>query len=238
MNRKPKILLLNARRRNSKRAAKPYPLQDYKTYRSPRDEIKLFPQGILVANYYDGTAGQYLVDLTAVTQGVSGAQRTGDHLTALALILRLGIYNGLGATANNRTVTRIFVFQYLGDSSVANKPIISDLLQTSPANGGGTYGSYSTYDIDYGRQYRILWDSGPIVTLGTNSLAAIGVPPYGVFWNADKTIPLGRADREIAFYTGGTTGPNHIFMLVTSDSGTITTNPTLTFSSEFRFSDS
>jgi len=234
---RPKSLTFPTRRRPKARVSKPYPVSDFVISRNPREEIKLFPQGVSVVNYYDGTAGQYVIDLTAVTQGISGAQRIGDHLFAQSLLLRLGLYNGVGATANNRTVTRMFVFQYKADSSVAAKPIISDLLQTSPANGGGTYGSYSTFDVDFSRQYTILWDSGPIITLGTNGVAAIGVPPCGVFWNHDYSIPLQRADRNVQYYTGGATGWNHIFLLVTSDQATIATNPTLTWSSEFRFTD-
>jgi len=236
---RPNSLLLARKRVQRRRvlSSKPYPVSDYVTTRNPREEIKLFPQGVSVVNYYDGTAGQYVIDLTAVTQGISGAQRLGDHLYAQNMILRLGLYNGLGATANNRTVTRMLVFQYKADSSVAAKPIISDLFQTSPANGGGTYGSYSTYDVDFSRQYTILWDSGPIITLGSNGVAAIGVPPVGVFWNKDVQIPLSKADRNIQYYTGGVTGWNHIFLLVTSDIGTVATNPTLTWSSEFRFTD-
>jgi hypothetical protein len=205
--------------------------------RSPSEEVKLFPTAVLSSPYYNGAAGQFMIDVTAVTQGVSGAQRTGDVLQAVQLHLRAVLYNGVGTTANSRNISRIIFFQYFGDGSVANKPIISDFLQTSAANLGTTYGSFSTFDIDYARQYRVLWDSGLILTVGTAQLAVTGVPQVGVYHHIDRQIPLSGAQKNLAYYTGGTTGPNHIYMLVTADQASQTTNPTLTYSLEFRFLD-
>lgn len=204
--------------------------------RSPTEEIKLFPLTQSGA-YFDAAAGQTIIDLTQITQGVSGAQRVGDVARLVRLHVSLLLNNGVGATANARTISRVIFFQYLGDNSVANKPTIIDFLQTNANNAGNTYGSFSTYDIDYGRQYRVLWDSGMILTIGTNGLAALGVPPVGVYHKLDFNIPLKRAQRDLAFYTGGITGPNHIFMLLTSDQATIATNPTYNITSEARFTD-
>lgn len=214
-----------------------YPGGDFAVARRAVEEVKQFSLGAGNTVVYDGVAGAYTVDLTAVTQGVSGAQRAGDHMFIRNLQLRIMLFNAYGVNSNLEVNWRIFVFQYLGDSSVAAKPVISDLLNTSAANGGGTYGSFSPYDIDYDRQYRILWDSRLLQTYGTFGLAATGVPSFGLFRNVHKRIPLAKADRNIAFYTGGTTGPNHIFMLVTTDQATIASNPLLVYSSELRFSD-
>ncbi len=83
----------------------------------------------------------------------------------------------------------------------------------------------------------MLWDSGPILTYGTNGMAATA-DCQNNHRRGNRVVPLGKADRNIAFYTGGTTGPNHIFMVVTSDSPTIATNPAFTYNIEFRFTDS
>jgi hypothetical protein len=204
--------------------------------RLPVQEVKLFPLSASSA-FYNAAAGQYLVDLTAVTQGNSGAQRVGDVLTLIKLRIRAVINNGAGTTSNIRNISRVIFFQYFGDGSVANKPTIADFLQTSSSNIGTQYGSFSTYDIDYSRQYRVLWDSGLILTLGSNQLAVTGQPPIQQFHLLDMDVPLHHADKNIAFYTGGTTGPNHIYMLVTADQATIATNPSIEFSSELRFTD-
>jgi len=202
----------------------------------PREEVKQFTVSAFNTAYYSSAAGQIQIDLTAVTQGNSGAQRVGDHLFAVGLRLDFSIFNGIGATANGSTYTRIFVMQYLGDSSVAGRPTIADFLQISNANTGNTYGTFSSFDIDYDRQYIKLWDSGPLLTYGTNGLATTA-DCQNNHKRGFVTIPL-KCDRNIAFYTGSTTGPNKIFMFVTSDSPTIATNPAFTYNAEFRYTDS
>ncbi len=208
---------------------------DFSTQR-PREEVKQTTISNFNTAYFSSTAGQIVIDATGVAQGISGAQRAGDHLFAKHLRLTWSIFNGIGATANGSTYSRIFFVQYLGDSSVAGHPTISDFLQTSVANSGTTYGTFSSYDIDYDRQYIMLWDSGPILTYGTNAMAATA-DCQNNHRRGNKIISLRRADRNIAYYTGGTTGPNHIFMIVTSDSPTIATNPAFTYNIEFRFTD-
>ncbi len=224
------------RSRRSRRSNPYTQTGDFSTQR-PREEVKQFTVSNFNTTYFSSTAGQLIIDLTAVPQGISGAQRAGDHLFLRHLRLSWSIFNGIGGTANGSTYTRIFVTQYLGDSSVAGRPTISDFLQTSVANSGTTYGTFSSYDIDYDRQYRMLWDSGPILTYGTNGMAATA-DCQNNHRRGNRVIPLRNADRNIAFYTGGTTGPNHLFMIVTSDSPTIATNPAFTYNAELRFIDS
>ncbi len=130
---------------------------------------------------------------------------------------------------------RLICFQYFGDNSVAAKPIISDMLQISNANAGNTYGTFSSFDIDYDKQYRVLWDSKVITTFG----APTGITStYVGISHADMvTIPLSRADRNIAYYTGGVTGPNHLYLLATTDAANAVTNPSITYATEVRFID-
>ncbi len=221
------------RNRTNIRAMYPF---DSARIRVPSEEIKLFPQSGN-NSYFDGAAGQYMVDLTPVTQGNSGAQRAGDVLYLTALHLKCVLSNGMGTTSNIRNLHRVIIFQYLGDNSAAGKPTIADFLQISTNNVGNTYGSWSTLDIDYARQYRVLWDSGLVLTVGSNALAPTGVPAVGNFHVINMNVPLARAQRNIAYYTGGVTGPNHIYMLFTSDQATQTTNPSAGWTTEVRFTD-
>ncbi len=204
--------------------------------RRPHEELKQFSLSAFNTAYFSSTAGQIVVDVSAATQGNGGAQRTGDHLYAYSLQLRYLIFNGIGTTANGFTTTRIFMIQYLGDSSVAGHPTIGDFLVLSNANSGNTYGSYSSFDNDYARQYRILWDSGLIPTYGTNA-AAVTADCRENHAVGTVNIPLS-GNRDIQFYTGGTTGFNHIFLVVTSDAPTIATNPAFSYNTTFRFTDS
>jgi hypothetical protein len=217
-----------------RRAARPSTLS---IQRQPHIETKSFSLGALNAAVYAGAAGQYMVDLSAVTQGVSGAQRTGDSLYPTSLLLRFNLWNNTGVTSNLVCNWRIFIFQYKADSSVAAKPIVSDFLQTNPANAGTTYGSFSNYDIDYDRMYTIHWDSGLIQTVGNHGQVITGAPSLGEWRIVEKMVPLGR-NRSVDYFTGTTTGFNHIFLCVTTDQATIASNPLLTYSSQFRFTDS
>jgi hypothetical protein len=198
-------------------------------------EVKSHSLGALNTAVFSGVAGQLVQDLTNVTQGVSGAQRTGDQLTPKSLILHLNLWNNTGVTSNLVTNWRIFVFRYKADSSVAAKPIISDLLQTNPANNGTTYGSFSNYDIDYDRMYHVLWDSGMIQTVGNHGQVITGATSLGEWRLIKKRVPVGKS--RIDFFTGATTGFNHIYMLITTDQATIASNPLVSWSSQFRFSD-
>jgi hypothetical protein len=220
-----------------KKRSKRQNLQKVKITRQLHEEVKSTSLGALNTGVYSGTAGQFMVDLSAVAQGISGAQRAGDRLYPVNLLLRFNLWNNTGVTSNLVCNWRIFVFQYKADSSVANKPIISDFLQTNPANAGTTYGSFSNYDIDYDRMYHMLWDSGIIQTVGNHGQVVTGVTAFGEFRALHKTIPLGRR-RIVDFFTGATTGFNHIFLCLTTDQATIASNPLLTYASQFRFTDS
>ncbi len=199
-------------------------------------ELKTFQTATFNQTYFQTEAGKYLVDVTAVTQGPSGAQRVGDHLYAHDLNLWISIFNGLGTTANGTNYTRMFVFQYKQDSGRA-LPLVADFLQTSLANGNvNTYGSLSSFDVDYDREYHILWDSGPLLTYGTNGLATTADCTYHhIVMN--KVVSLRGIDRNIRFTTGQNTGYGHVFFCVIGDQPTIATNPAISLTTQFRFSD-
>lgn len=238
MNQSP--FLLQAQRRKPKKASARRMLSFSQSVqpnaRSPRIETKSFSLGVLNQAVYDNL-GQYIVDLTAVTQGVSGAQRVGDKLYPMSLMLRFNLWNNTGVTSNLVCNWRIFIFQYRADSSIAAHPTLADFLQTNPANAGTTYGSFSNYDIDYDRMCHVLWDSGLIQTVGNHGQVVTGATSLGEWAIVQKSITLGR-NRSIDYFTGTTTGFNHIFLAVTTDQATIASNPLLTYSSQFRFTDS
>jgi hypothetical protein len=202
--------------------------------RQPRVEVKQINVSAASAAYYDGTAGSILVDVTAIGQGNSGATRVGDLLMLHSMSYRFQIYNNFGATANPIVITRILFFQYLGDSAAAGKPTVADLFNVSNANGGATYGTFSAFDIDYSRAYRVLTDTSRI-TFGAPAAATstyVGLAHFGQF-----QVNLARAQREIQYQAGATTGNNHIFMVVTSNCATIGLNPNITYNLDVRFTD-
>jgi len=208
---------------------------DFRMLRSPRVEIKQIGSSLSRGAYYDAAAGSILVDITAIAQGNTGATRVGDMASLQQLLFSMYIVNGTGATANAVTISRILFVQYFGDSSVAGKPTIAELFNASNANAGNTYGTHSAFDIDYARIYRVLSDKR-YMTFG----APAGQTSTFVGWAAQAhySIPLGRAQREITYFAGATTGPNHIFLIITSDQATIATNPLISYNLDIRFTDS
>jgi hypothetical protein len=183
-------------------------------------------------------AGYGLVNLTSlISQGVADNQRVGDHLYIESLRMQWPLQNGYGATANPATYWRIIVFQFLGDNSAA-APTIAGLFLSSNANAGNTQGTFSSFDIDHTDQYIVLHDSGPLLTVGTSGLAATGQPGNPLNFRVHvANISLKRCDRNIRYYAGGTTGPNHIYFLITTDQASIATNPAFAYLQTLQYSD-
>jgi len=183
-------------------------------------------------------AGYGLVNLAAlISQGVADNQRVGDHLYVESLELRFPLQNGYGATANPWTYWRIFVFQFFGDNSAA-APSISGLLLSSNANTGNTQGTFSSMDIDHLDQYRVLHDSGPMLTTGSSGLAVTGQPGNPINFRVHiAMVDLARCDRNIRYYAGTTSGPNHLYFLVTTDQSSVATNPSYAYIQTLRYTD-
>ncbi len=212
-------------------------MRDQIAARNIHAELKKFFVSAFNTAYFHSEAGSIKIDLTAVTQGQSGAQRVGDHLYASDLRLYFSIFNGQGATANGTNLTRLWVIQYSQDSGRAI-PLVADFLQANVANGNvNTYGALSGYDVDYDKGYDILWDSGPILTYGTNGLATTADCSFSQF-SKMVDIPLqGIRDRNIRYTTGQSTGYGHLFLIVLGDQPSVVTNPSIRYNAEFRFSD-
>lgn len=186
---------------------------------------------------YDGN-GYTLSDITACSQGTSDANRLGDTFIIDSAMVRYGLVNNTGASACPFVTWRILVFQYLGDSSVSGVPSIANLLLASSANSGTTQGTHSFFNRDYARQYIVLADSGPIVTTGSAATAVNGsAGGEGVAKAGVLKVNLSRADRFIGCYAGANTGPNHIFLMVTTDQASVSSNPTVNLGYVIRFRD-
>ncbi len=181
--------------------------------------------------------------VSSITQGASDSQRVGDHLYLQSILMRFAFSNGFGATANISTHYRVIVFQFFGDNNTL--PLPSAFLLTSNMNAGNTYGTWSNLNVDYLQQYVILYDSmkgshepSKMYTVGSYSQAVTGTAgtPQGLcYWTI--TVPLSKADRNIRFYAGGAFGPNHVYVLITTDQASIATNPTVSYGSSVRFTD-
>ncbi len=114
------------------------------------------------------------------------------------------------------------------------------MLLTANSNAGNVAGSFSSFDIDHLDQYLCLYDSGLVLTVGTNGVAVTGDPGAPLLYrNLEFTVPLNRCDRNIRYYAGGTEGPNHLFFLITTDQAAIGggKDPMFKWTLTMRFSD-
>jgi hypothetical protein len=200
--------------------------------------VKVYASGAALAPIYDSAAGILIANLTSVPQGNAGSQRVGDHLFMQNITLRMYFQNGQGANSNIGTTWRYLVFQYIADSSVAGKPAITDILNSSAANFGNTYGTHSTFDVDYQRNYIVLYDSGPFSTYGSQGVATSGSSSFMQTLGRMTRVPLTRANRNVSFQAGTTNGFYNCFLAVMTDQQTIATNPEMAYSCELQFTDS
>ncbi len=184
---------------------------------------------------YDG-AGYELVNLVdSISQDTKDSGRIGDRIELRSIHIQGYVYNHVGANTNALTNYRIWIFQYFSDNNVA-APDPALMLITSQANAGSTYGTWSIENIDRLRQYKVLYRSKVMTTVGSFSVAVTGAAGGGdVLRTFEFDVPLSGADRNITYFAAATTGMNHIYMLVTTDQATIATNPTVFYSIGVRY---
>ncbi len=152
-------------------------------------------------------------DITPVPQGDTDVTRDGDKINADSLDIS---YNWtLGDTTN---ICRIIIFQWHPNST----PTVANILNTV----GATNAVCSSYNVDNEQQYKILHDK-------TYYLSSVAYPQRGV---SDKVWIKSGFERNMQFVAGGTTGTNHFYKLVISDSGAAP-NPLLNSDSRLRFTD-
>ncbi len=209
------------------------------TMRVPRyaeEKLTAGSSGFLAT--YDG-AGYQLTDMTsAIAQGLGDNQRAGDQIHLTRLFIKVNFLNQDGLGTNLNTTYRVCVFQWMNTSLTL--PVIANLFLPSNMNGGNVEGAYSFRNIDRIKQVNMLFDSdASIYTTGSASLApngSVGGPQ--IFQMRSWEIPLTQADRNIQYYAAGVDGPNHIFLLITTDqANNAAANPLCAYGFCLRFLD-
>jgi hypothetical protein len=206
--------------------------------RQPTEELKQYVASAVASPVFDG-AGTILQNmLSGVGQGIGDNQRIGDHLYLQNIRMRFQFNNNWGAGSNLFTTWRVIVFQFLGDNT--NVPLVASLLLQSAVNAGTTQGAYSFMNIDYTDQYVVLYDNAGKLIQTTGSGTAAGNGSIGgpaICADLDVVVPLQRCNRNIRFYAGGATGPNHVYVLVTTDQASAAVNPLMGYGFAVRFTD-
>jgi len=197
-------------------------------------ETKEQSYGIVPVTIFDG-AGSLLSNMTSIAQAVGDNSRIGDEVTLKDISVRMNFSNGTGINSNHWVNWRVIVFQYNDKDNVPNP---NEMLKTTVANEGNTYGTMSSRNIDYMSVYNILYDK-TIQTTGTQGLAYTGdADSSGHFKFHSFKVPLKYAKKKIRYEAGATADAiNSIFMLITTDRSTVGTNPTVKYNVDVHYTD-
>lgn len=196
---------------------------EYKQY-----SVSQSPVGV-----YDGTVGVNLINVTLITQGVADNNRVGDEINLKWIEVKMFLYNNTSATANAYTFFRVIIFQY---NYFNNAPKIDELLLTSAANGGTTYGTFSSRNIDYLNTYHVLYDKTVKTVLGVPN-ASNYASNEAYVKSLNIRVPLKFAKKKIQYLAASTSPANGIWMLITTGQGTVASDPVVSYNVSTGFTD-
>lgn len=175
-------------------------------------ELKHFDTSIDTTYDFAGT----MYDLSAVAQGDIDNQRDGDKLTPKGLNFH---YNASVADASN--YIRVIIFHWK-QNNISVSPTGSYLVSPFQSSVNAVL---APYNWDTRMNYKILKDF--VIRLNSSDRTTAN----GHFYLSLKSLP------KVAFDSGTTSGSNHIYMFVVSDSGAAT-HPGLRWISRLSFVDS
>lgn len=199
-----------------------------------REEFKQFSKSVAATPVTDGVGGEFLSQLTEMTQNVGDNARVGDEVYISSIKLQCLFSMQTGVNSTEFCHFRLIVFQYKAHDDT---PSISELLLTSNLNGGTTYGTYSAYNIDYKPIYHVLLDKVVRCEYGVPNASNYGNTGL-LTQHKTYNIPLKYAKRKIQFKSASTNANNAIWLLVTTNLGNITSNPVFGYQCSIRYTDS
>lgn len=197
-------------RRRTKKGSKRVATKSYvKKYIARQQEHKYWDVTNSAAIDFSGV----IYDLSLIPQGDTDISRDGDKLMPTSLYLNMKVEAG-----DPTNVMRVIVFRWKINSA-AYAPTVADILAVT----GSAYAPMSPYLHDIKSQFTVVKD------------LTFHVSSYNVFAWYKRTIRL--AKRTIKYAGGTTSASDKLYMLVVSDSGTIT-HPSFTSYTRLNFTDS
>lgn len=198
------------------------------------EESKQYSGSLGPGPVYDGVGGVIVAQLTNMAQGVADNQRVGDEATLKWIRVHMFFSNQSGATANPYTFFRVLIFQYHRSD---NAPLIAEMLLVSNSNGGNTYGTFSSRNIDYLGIYNVLYDKTVTTIQGAANAANYGAnSKYAQ--ELMIRVPLKYAKKKLQYLAASTTATNGIWIMITTGQGTIATDPIVSYTTTVGFTDS
>jgi len=166
-------------------------------------KVKRFWAGTSSTTYPSTTT---FTDLSAVTVGTGNNTRTGTEITAKKLEINL-----LFVIADTYNIVRVIVFEWLPSDS-SDVPSGGEIFSTAYSSGNN-------------EQYCLL---NPIRPSRFKVLKDITVNLDVAHVSLHRRLAF-KMNHKVSFDTGGTTGRNHLYMAIVSDS-TAVTHPTVALS--------
>lgn len=180
-------------------------------------EVKYFGTATLGQT---ATVTSQVFDLSAVPQGDTDTTRDGDRIHIKKMHVR-----GQVLIADATQLFRVIFFQWFPLTT----PVGGDILLNGPT---GAIDVYSHYNHDSRQQFAILRDD--FYSMLGNAAAATN--PYTTASQQVFSFTLKPREKNLQFAAGGTTGTNHIWYLIISDSN-LAAHPTITMGTKLMFTD-
>lgn len=160
--------------------------------------------------------------LSVIPQGDTDTSRDGDRLMITKVYVR-----GYWTFSNDLYNTiRLIFFQWKPNTT----PAATDILLAGPSASVDTV---SQYNHDNRQLYKIMWDKFYHIegngTTSSQPLTSTGIRPFHAI--------LHMPNKQLQYVAGSTTGTNQFYYLAVTDSS-VTSDPTLTMSVKFMFTDS
>lgn len=193
-------------RRRGRKSMKSMVTRQIKNYEKKHTELKYHDYTLNQLTDYNGV----VVDLSIILQGISDTTRIADKLKLHDMKVHGSI--NIQDTYNN---VRMIFFVWK-ESDAAFSPGVADILQTTTIPGISS--PFSNYYWDGRDRFKILSDKTYLINWQNGSAtpgAVVNANHFKFYKKLDKL-------KEVAYFGGGVTGINKIYLLMISDSPSIT----------------
>ena len=160
-----------------------------------------------------------IYDLTPVAQGTADTERIGDSYLPVDIEIRGQVHG-----ADNSNCMRIILFRWNQDSNATGDPVPSNILQSTFT--GTDMAPYAPYYHDKTPNFWIIADER-IELMGSTSSSA---------YVKNFEIKRHLQTKPVSVTASGVNGTYKLYLLVISDSGTVS-HPSVTFGSRVFFRD-
>lgn len=170
---------------------------------------------------YQQVTGYTTTDLTAIAQGTADTQRIGDSISWVDLEMRLAVFTRSTTPTPTSSNVRVMIYQWHSDDAI-DPPSATVILGSSTSDPIAPV----NYDLqNQQNKIKVLYDKTFLV-MNTG----LGPQP------TEFVIPHTAGRQKISYTGGGTTGNDHVYIMVGSDTPGAAA-PFVAFNARLRYRD-